>query len=1010
MSTAQTVTLAQLLKQKPQNTAPVVVTLPQVNSEIQVGDAVKYFSGSASGFPVPTSTPVLTVGGTVQSNGYTAQSGDLGSVAVVSQPFSNYIATVPASSNAPVVIVQQSAYNNHLIGTNTTQQVDYNPAYYLNNAAQCGLHPTDLSGGYISPSNIASDGWPTVSFRIVISAALGSLDGQLAAGTYNNCSYRLRTANPSWVPGTVPTVSSYQDCTISGLTLQSDNITVKFTMVVASAKTPVLQFSGGVSYPYIPRDGSTSSLGPSLDPEFHPDVISFMKQFASFRMMDFNNTIPAPVNATSLQVGYPCIIYTNGTQDFTALGAASNAPGTVFISTGIGTGTGTVLIPEVTWANRLPDYGVTGPGYPFSLERQIRFMNAVAAASGSKITTIWFNIGAFVDTGYAANAAALITSTYVGGVPLTVEIGNEPWNTGSTIFPTYSCMAQAECQTVATYGVAASNIINGTGGSVTGDGTTTIVTLATGKTMPSFVTNGATFYVRNSNTTSWCTDGSNNQYSLSNLATVLSVNATTFTYASKGNGTMTLGDPFRCYFNPTSTLLSDGLSTDIFQLIYKWYVRQTYRVWQQFTSAGRLDNFVLNLQPYQHYGSGIAQGLPIHYQYANYIGGVPTNTSPIPWLYGASIANYVKATSRYASANTASPNQILGVPWAAYAQPGDSINIGGIGPAGAALATTVGVGSSGTTLVITGTVSTNVTASLTNPPTITYTDGDSSAICNCMLYGCLPIMELQTRAHAYACILYGLRMMCYETSIDIQSIPNQQVSVTSNALVGTVITKLLDVWFNGGGKEAYLFTAQPGNITNVAQGSWNYLTSWTDTTSPRIAALLAYTAQRVYNNLFSPTPGAAPAFYAYRLTGVGNSNADTSVAYGVDSNGASFNTNTTNAMVYFTTNTGARNVDWTGVFNRSARYTAILSGSDSVAGTVATVWLDGVQYGSATLPANGSGSANGTAPGNATVFNLIGGTGMDLPSGMHTVSVRFSSTPPNVGTLPGVYSLIFTAA
>jgi len=998
--------LAKLLANIPVYAAPTILQPVYVVPEIQVGDSLESFPMTATGFPIPTGALTMTLGGITQSNGYTTVIGDVGKAVLASQTLTNAVGSVTSNSTPTSVIAVQTAYNNGLLGSNTTDPFSYTPGYFINNAAQGGTIPTDLSSNVIPAANIGATGWPTVAFQFFVTKPLSgaSNDGQLAAGTYN-CSYRLLSANAGWTPGTVPTVSALAGCTVSGLTLQPDNITIKFTMVTTANQNVQIKFTGGVAYVDIPRDGVTPTWN---GPEFAQDMLASMSQHDSIRMMDLNNSIPPNINATSLLVGQDAVIYSQGTTDYTLWGAADNRQGTVFTATGVPTGTGVVQHHDITWANRIVDYGTTGPGWPYAIERQIRFINSVANYPSSKIVSMWFNLNPYVTDNYAFNAAGKLTSILTTGVPLYIEIGNEPWNTGSTIYPIYSAMAQQELQCLCSNkGSSFVQLVS----SITGNGTTTTVTLTS---MPSFITNGAQFFVNNPITAAWSKDAGGVAYSISHLATVLSVVGNTFTYASQGNGTMSLTDTWQAYFNPSSTLIGDGI-TDINQLPYKWYVRRAYQIWTQFQTAGRTqDRFVLNLQTSGTVNETSAQFEPVHYAYATYIANATVpGTNINTWLYATAVAPYVKAQSRYSSASTGAPNQILGVPWASTAVVGDSINVSGVGASGATLATAVAAGSSGTTLNIAGTVLTNVTATATTttaPPSIVFTDGDSTSILNCMISGFLPWIEVAIRNHAYFTRKYGVRMMAYEISIDIQSIPNQQISISSNSLLSTVIQKLLELWYGCGGQEAYCFSVVPGVITNVAQGSWNWMSSWTDTTSPKVAALLAYRSeQRFYQNLFSPSAGAPPTVYGVKLSGVGNVNADQSVMAGTDANGTSITYNTTNGMCYWVDNTGARNANWAVVFNRSRRYSATLSGSDSTAGTVAMVYLDNVQIGTATLPANGAGSAGATVASSVTMFNMNGLPTFDMPSGTHNLAVKFTSSTPNKGTVPGIASIAFTA-
>jgi len=61
-------------------------------------------------------------------------------------------------------------------------------------------------------------------------------------------------------------------------------------------------------------------------------------------VMTINHKISAQVAAGSLSIGTEYTIYSSGTTNWTAIGAASNLTGVTFIATGAGSGTGTVIL------------------------------------------------------------------------------------------------------------------------------------------------------------------------------------------------------------------------------------------------------------------------------------------------------------------------------------------------------------------------------------------------------------------------------------------------------------------------------------------------------------------------------------------------------------------------------------------------------------------------------------------------------------------------------------------
>jgi hypothetical protein len=101
-------------------------------------------------------------------------------------------------------------------------------------------------------------------------------------------------------------------------------------------------------------------------------------------------------------------------------------------------------------------------------------------------------------------------------------------------------------------------------------------------------------------------------------------------------------------------------------------------------------------------------------------------------------------------------------------------------------------------------------------------------------------LDGQVRSYRYWANLMGLHLMAYEMGPDLQATPSLVVQAMTDARMNTVQASLLNMWFSNGGEHVAAFTGTPGAFTNVAQGGWPIAQSYTDTTSPKLAAILAY--------------------------------------------------------------------------------------------------------------------------------------------------------------------------
>lgn len=241
--------------------------------------------------------------------------------------------------------------------------------------------------------------------------------------------------------------------------------------------------------------------------------------------------------------------------------------------------------------------------------------------------------------------------------------------------------------------------------------------------------------------------------------------------------------------------------------------------------------------------------------------------------------------------------------------------------------------------------------------------------------------DQKIRAHVYECKKYGIHALAYEGGPDLQATPTLMIAANVDSGMGAFVTSLLDTWFLNGGEEFHFFTLGPGAFTNAAQGGWAVTQEYADTTSPKITALFSYAGRgRTFTNVFG-SPGNLLTS-AYQAT-----------------NGA---IQGTTGVCYWSGTGAGRYVDFVAAVPRTRRYQATIWGTDSVAGTHASLYVDGVLIGTSTLPNGGGGNLVGSTA-SAVPDPLV----LTLTSGPHVITVQFGA---GVGTAPGVLKVALAAA
>ena len=372
--------------------------------------------------------------------------------------------------------------------------------------------------------------------------------------------------------------------------------TTTFDLTVPVAATVILNFSNGFQLLDCPRDGSSTSVG---KPKFYTAALAHYSQFKTLRWMDFMRT--------------------NGN----AARALTDRP------------------PQfATYVSRI-----------YTWELLADFIIALMSYAGSKFTQPWVNLPCFASPAYAAWIAQLFVTKGVSGVEF-AENGNENWNSGLQQYGPIMQLAVAEAQVIVNYGVT------GMVSSFASDGTSpnstiTVTTVAPISSYP-FIAVSAPLAAANASNAIW--------NSIAN-ATVQSVGANTFTYLAAGvvapaavltahpGVAQSSADQWAAYFNLASNLLGDWTpanpaSYSVFNLVYKWYTRQTYlqqQAWKTYRPSAR---FIVNIAPYGSVVPPGSPGQPVHLAYGEYLGNTFFGTGHLPsWLYGAAMALYITAAS-----------------------------------------------------------------------------------------------------------------------------------------------------------------------------------------------------------------------------------------------------------------------------------------------------------------------------------------------------------------------------
>lgn len=999
-------------------TAPTIIGLPYVATDLWVGDSLNVKAATVTpGYPIPSPSFSLEafVGAVDKGNAttYTVASGDVGLPLVVTQTSSNSKGTASASSATVTPIAPPSAWGQGLIGGNCSSAAEYSRLQFLNNAGQSGRVFQAYSGASAPSSNYAggfdANGWPTSAFTYYVTAQIGGLDGQLTAGTYA-CSFR--SSNPAMAFFGI-------GCTISNVTLDPDGITTHFTMVIGAAANAGLSFNGGVQYVDIPRDGVTPTWG---GPEFWGPNLDFWGQSSVLRLMD----ICHPNGSTEVNWSDRNILR----QEY-----GPTQPGLLWSWQRIARFIKAVVQRA---GSRVQRVWINPPGlcdastaqannYSFQLAT---VLNTILAGIGVQLRIEFGNEpwnGQFVLFRSNLNTAiteAKILPWYLGEASnMTSIVGNGDGTVTVTTSSPLSAIPLPDGSTFA--------ITNGQG---------VVVNYQQGNT-----TWGGGSITPDPNNT---VDGT----VVSVPVTVLSANSFKYTANGSPSGALPAASgsvQLALFFGLTSSLIKDGLSMNLYDIGNKVMVRRTFQNQQVWATVRPQDSHVLGLQQYGSAVPGAMSSPRVFFPYAKYIGsgssawyygaavapyikatglaftGVATlggtTVTGVPWAATAVVGDQIKVNG----AGTAGAALTTTV---AAGSSGTTLNIAD------AVITTVTAGTidyvagpsasvtasiSGTTMTVTagsglmagmmgngapvnlafntrivqqltgtaggaGTYQLNIAQTI---PSTTISFAQTDGLANAML-AAVPAFGATLASHIYCSLLFGKVPLVYEGGPDTQAFPNQQIAIHTNPAMQTAVSNLLDAWFNQGGQEFNFYWLAPTLFNNSAQGAWGALQSYTDTASPKYAAIAAYNGSHV---LAYANPFGNPGTFGPK----GSAGAYVENVSQAKAGWQSFSATT--GMLSTAGSSSDRYMTYLACLPRGQRWAIKVSGSDSASGTTGDVYVDGTLMGTVTLPQNGNGTSGSTVPGDSTTLQVG-----ELTRGAHRIKIDF---PIGRGANVGLFSV-----
>lgn len=600
---------------------------------------------------------------------------------------------------------------------------------------------------------------------------------------------------------------------------------------------------------------------------------------------------------------------------------------------------------QVNWADRPNPNNLPTHAQPYCWEQMIAFCNAVKAYPGSVFIKPWICLPGNANTDYCTNLATLINNTMDPALTEFVEYGNEPWNPGFILGGGWIKNAALDAHALINYGITGPTYNSGMAlSSVTSNGATpSVITVTTKSALSSYVDTTGTPFISDGIQV-LVIDQTNSLWSspgASSFATVPITVTGANTFTYTASGNVPIATTWT-----VSTNFSNGNQWAAFFNLNHLFTLD-------YTGTGQANS---NLSAYN---LGIKWGVRGTYQCANAWHAIRPNAK--------FLLNQQPGVPSYTVQGN-NNSQALHYQFGHWM----STTYYGTGPISGWLYG----GSQGSYMA--------ATANRTTAAQV-YSDFAASIL----------LIGERARALVFATKQYGLHTTSYESGPDQTLSASCMVEAqtgTGTGAVGDLTTQLLDTWFLNGGEEINHFYISPLPLINGAQGNnaaqfsnWGLCQSFSDM-SPKRTAFLGYSRPKNYVNEYG-SPGDLTIPYYQRAIPFGT-----------------FTVVSATQMIYWSSNTIARNVGFTAVIPRGRNYSLILWGSDSIGTTtMASIWVDGVQVGTQQFAANGPGANTGTIPLASPSPPIY----VNLTSGGHAVEVRIAA---NTGTQPGVFKVALVRA
>lgn len=528
---------------------------PSIPSEIRSGDTISVGSGAivpgaVTGYPNPTLTHDIQVGGTSRGSAVTLSDADVGAAITDTQ---NAVGTIKpdASATCDPVTIQSLPKFKAMLGANIAPGTDPGHGWIFNNVHFDSRGPgadgnlNGLARGLGTLTVSATSGTVNLTFTNTTVPAVGqsinldggkyiditsvdnttSAQGTVVGGPLSTTTFTVWTIGAALDPTTGwPIKASTWVMTVPASVLST---TIPGNMPPATYHGVVQGLSGAAVTPSVTGTGSTLTIDSvSGDTTYYTIVTTgaascFLRYSAGISYACVARDGSSPTTTPGALFSADAIAYN----------AANGPPRLMDFSD-----TNATAYSQVAWADRPQHYAGAKSfvAKPYSWETRIAFLNAIAAYNGSTVRQAYLNFPAKADASYGAGLSALLNSYPLDPriSILDMEEGNEIWN---PLFAGLSTNLQAailEAQaSLSSYAAVVSQIV-----SVVSDGAGTATVTLKGpckafyNASGMFITNGATAFFANTADTGFNAGSAGSPVTI----TVPSPTGNTFTYPISG--------------------------------------------------------------------------------------------------------------------------------------------------------------------------------------------------------------------------------------------------------------------------------------------------------------------------------------------------------------------------------------------------------------------------------------------------------------------------------------------